>query len=78
VTDMPCRELVEAITAYLDGTLPEADRRRFDAHLADCPGCTDYLSQMRDTLALLGTLDETPLSQEARERLVAAFREWRA
>jgi anti-sigma factor RsiW len=73
---MACKELVETITAYLDGTLPNADRCRFDAHLAECPACTEYLAQMRRTIARLGTLDETTLSPGAREGLLAAFREW--
>ena len=78
VNEMDCKELVEAITAYLDGALPAADRRRFDAHLAECPYCTEYLEQMRKTIARLGTIDETALSHEARERLLNAFRDWRS
>ena len=78
MNEMACKELVEEITAYLDGTLPAADRRRFDAHLANCPYCTEYLEQMRQTIARLGTLDETTLSTDARERLLAAFRDWRS
>jgi anti-sigma factor RsiW len=74
---MACQELVEAITAYLEGTLSDADRQRFDAHLAECPYCTEYLEQMRLTIARLGTVDETALSDDARERLLAAFRDWR-
>ena len=31
-TDMPCRELVELVTAYLDGALSLADREHSDAH----------------------------------------------
>jgi anti-sigma factor RsiW len=78
VNEMDCQELVEAITAYLDGTLPDDDRRRFDNHLANCPYCTEYLEQMRTTIARLGTLDETTLSHGAREQLLAAFRDWRS
>ena len=37
VNEMDCKELVETITAYLDGTLPDADRRRFDTHLVELP-----------------------------------------
>ena len=77
MNEMACAELVEAITAYLDGTLPDADRRRFDTHLANCPDCTEYLAQMRKTIVRLGTLDEATLSQDARERLLVAFRDWR-
>lgn len=76
MTEMACNELVEAITAYLDGTLPDSDRRRFDAHLAECPLCTEYLAQMRETIGRLGTLDETMLSRDTRAQLIAAFRDW--
>jgi anti-sigma factor RsiW len=78
VNEMNCKELVEAITAYLDGTLADVDRRRFDDHLATCPHCTEYLEQMRETVARLGTLDESRLSPRAREQLLSAFRGWRA
>lgn len=77
MNEMACKELVETITAYLDGTLADADRRRFDAHLAECPLCTEYLAQMRRTISRLGTLDETTLSRHTRDQLLAAFRAWR-
>jgi anti-sigma factor RsiW len=78
MNEIDCKELVDAITAYLDGSLPDADRRRFDNHLANCPYCTEYLAQMRKTVARLGTLDETTLSPDARERVLLAFRDWRS
>jgi anti-sigma factor RsiW len=74
---MACNELIEAIIAYLDGTLPEHDRRRFDAHVAECPSRAAYVAKMRETIARLGTLDETTLSRETREGLIGAFRDWR-
>ena len=45
-----CRELVELVTAYLDGDLSPGERKRFDAHLASCDGCTTYVEQMRRTI----------------------------
>ena len=77
MNEMACNELVDAVTAYLDGTLPEHDRRRFDAHIAKCPSCTEYLEQMRDTISRLGTLDQATLSPQTREDIIAAFRDWR-
>jgi anti-sigma factor RsiW len=74
---MACKEVVEVITAYLDGTLPPADRRRFDAHVAECRYCTEYLVQMRATIERLGRLDETTLAPDTRQGLIAAFRGWR-
>jgi anti-sigma factor RsiW len=74
---MTCEELVELVTAYLEGALPGADRRAFDEHLALCPGCETYLAQFRTTIDLLGELPEESLSAAARERLLAAFTGWR-
>jgi anti-sigma factor RsiW len=78
MSEMACLELVETITAYLEGALPEADRHRFEAHLAECTLCTQYLAQMRATITHLATLDDTNLTTQTRESLLAAFREWHA
>jgi hypothetical protein len=62
---------------YLQGALAAAARRRFEAHLAECPGCERYLDQIRETRRLVGRLSPEDISPEARETLRAAFREWR-
>jgi anti-sigma factor RsiW len=72
---MPCRELVELVTDYLEGQLPAAVRERVDRHLAGCDGCSAYLEQMRVTLRALGSIPEETISDEARETLVVAFGE---
>jgi anti-sigma factor RsiW len=73
---MSCEELVELITEYLEGALPAADRARFEAHLGECEGCTDYLSQMRRTITIAGTLRADGIEPAARERLLRAFRSY--
>ena len=75
--EMTCRELVDVITDYLEGTLPEADRVRFEAHLEVCPYCRNYVDQMRETILSLGRLHEESLSPRTREELLEAFRGWR-
>jgi anti-sigma factor RsiW len=75
--EMPCAELVEVITDYIEGTLPKGDRRRFEAHLTECPYCVNYLEQMRETIDTLGKLEVESLSPEAQAELVQAFRGWR-
>lgn len=37
-TDLACQELVEIITDYLEGTLSDRDRVRFDNRVLICPG----------------------------------------
>lgn len=74
---MNCDELVELVTAYLDGRLDPAVEREFLEHLAECDGCGRYLEQVRHTVRTLGTLPPESLTGQTRDRLLAAFRDWR-
>ena len=74
--EMPCRELVELVTDYLEDRLSPIDRARFEAHLTECEACRTYLEQFRETIRGLGRLPEESLSPEAREALLTAFRGW--
>jgi len=47
-------------------------------HLAECEGCDRYLEQIRATVDNLGHLPAQRLPPEARDRLLAAFRDWPA
>jgi anti-sigma factor RsiW len=75
--EMPCQELVEVITDYLDDALDANDRARFDAHLEECDACQDYVDQFRQTIALTGQIEPEELSPQTREQLLRAFRDWR-
>jgi anti-sigma factor (TIGR02949 family) len=75
--EMTCKELVEVITDYLEGTMPEQDRQRFEEHLAACPYCVNYLDQMRMVIRTLGRLSEDTIPPGAREQLLHAFRDWK-
>ncbi len=71
---LACRELVEIVTDYLEGALPSGERARVEAHLAECPGCTVYVEQMRETIRLTGRLGEDDVPEPVREALLHAFR----
>jgi len=75
--EMSCKELVEVITEYLEGTLPEQERARFEYHLGLCPGCQTYLEQMRQTVRAVGRLSDDSLPADIRDQLLSAFRGWK-
>lgn len=75
--EMSCKSLVELVTEYLEGALPQAERERFERHLAGCDGCTAYLEQMRTTIRLTGALSEEQIPDEARVALLHVYRSWR-
>ncbi|MDX6607090.1 MAG: hypothetical protein QOD14_1630 [Solirubrobacterales bacterium] len=75
--EMACQELVELVTAYFDGSLSRADRRRFRAHISGCDHCTAYLEQMRLVIEGTGRLTEDDIDPGARGDLLDAFRGWK-
>ena len=75
-TELTCREMVELMTAYLEGALSPDERARFETHLSGCDGCTNYLEQMRETIRLTGRITEDQLDPVQRDALLAAFRGW--
>jgi anti-sigma factor RsiW len=72
--DLVCQQAVELVTDYLEGTLPRADRRRYEGHLAGCPHCTEYLAQMRKTIELTGTLTPDDLTPQMQDEFIALYR----
>ena len=74
---LACKELVELVTDYLDGTLSPEQRARFEDHLVECGGCRNYLAQMRVTIHLTGMLSEDDIAPEAQEELLHIFRDWK-
>ena len=74
---MDCHELVELVTAYLDGSLDANTRERFDLHLLECDGCENYLQQFQVIVRALGSLGSEDVEPEFRDRLLHAFRDWR-
>lgn len=77
--ELVCRELVEIVTDYIEGALSDYERERFEAHLAECPFCIDYVEQMRAVSDALGagSIRRETLDPERRAALLDAFRGWR-
>jgi anti-sigma factor RsiW len=71
-----CQQAVELVTDYLEGALSRADRRRFEKHLAECRGCTEYLAQIRATIAITGRVTPDDLTDDMRTEFVELYRRW--
>jgi anti-sigma factor RsiW len=72
-----CRDAVALMADYVDGALSVRDRERLEAHLTDCPHCTEYLAQLKVTIEALGRVTPDDLSDEAVDDLVGLYRRWR-
>ena len=76
--EIVCQQAVELVTDYLEGALSRADRHRFEAHLAGCPHCTEYLAQMRATIELTGGITADDLTAQMQDDFIELYRQWRA
>jgi anti-sigma factor RsiW len=76
--EIPCQQVVELISDYLEAALTGRERRRLEYHLAGCPHCSAYLAQMRETLRLTGRLVPEDLSPEMQREFSEVYRKWRA
>jgi anti-sigma factor RsiW len=74
---MTCQQLVELVTDYLEDAMAPGERARFETHLAVCPGCVDYLEQMRATIRATGQLTEESVDPSVRDQLLSLFRDWK-
>jgi anti-sigma factor RsiW len=70
--------VVEIVTDYLEGAMPRSQRRRLEAHLALCDGCSEYLRQMRITIEVAGRLSNDDVTPEMHAELAAVFARWRS
>lgn len=73
---MTCAEFDSFIVSYLDGTLPENQRWRFEFHIRYCRDCREYLAAYRRTIDLEKAAmheSEAELPEDVPEDLVQAI-----
>jgi anti-sigma factor RsiW len=74
--DLQCVELVDSLTAYLDGEVNEGQRRRVEQHLETCEGCRAALDQFQTVIGVAGRLtadDVAHVDALVRDRLIATL-----
>lgn len=71
---LTCKESIEMVTDYLEGSMSLWTRARFHLHLGMCLGCRIYLKQMKHTIHALGRLPQEPAPPAVREELLRRFR----
>jgi Putative zinc-finger len=72
-----CQEVVELVNAYLERGLGADEAALFEQHVNFCEGCVWYVDQIRTTVSTVGRIREQDVPPETRERLMAAFRDWK-
>ncbi|MCS6306049.1 MAG: zf-HC2 domain-containing protein [Nitrospira sp.] len=78
LSEIPCQEIAQWVSAYLDEHVGDERKRQIAVHLAICVGCETYVKQIatvRDVVGLLPkTVEESPDSHRLRRAFVARAR----
>lgn len=72
---MTCEGVRERLSAYIDGELSEIERRQVERHLGRCVACAEEERFLRQTVALLRSLDEGSVPPDFRAKLRARLLE---
>jgi anti-sigma factor (TIGR02949 family) len=75
VAGVSCGEVLDRLSAYLDGELSPEDRERIEGHLRGCDGCARFGGEFRATVQALRTelLRPVGLPAPLHDRIMAAI-----
>lgn len=66
-----CLELLEVLSAYVDGELSQADRARVAAHVAECRNCARFGESFASVVGSLARLGREAIDPEEWEPVVS-------
>ncbi len=73
-SELQCRECVDLLADYVDGTLPRAQAELLDWHLDGCAPCVAFVNTYKGTVDAARRLRETKIPPELHRKLVTFLR----
>ena len=75
--ELSCQQVVELVTDYLENALLPELHERLEAHVAECPGCENYIEQMQQTINVLRQIARESAFPATKQELLQLFRDWK-
>ncbi len=69
-SDLQCRECVDLLADYVDGTLPREQAELLDWHLDGCAPCVAFVNTYKGTVDAARRLRETRIPAELHRKLI--------
>ncbi len=64
-----CKDCLDLLTEFLEGTLSPEDQKELERHFAACPPCLDFLRSYREAPRICREATAVSAPPEVRERL---------
>jgi anti-sigma factor RsiW len=68
--EIECRECVDLLVDYVDGSLPKHKAELLEWHLEGCPPCVSFVNTYKGTVDAAKRLRQTRLPPELHQRLL--------
>jgi anti-sigma factor RsiW len=73
-SELQCRECVELLADYVDGTLPKDQAELLDWHLDGCAPCVAFVNTYKGTVDAARRLRDTRIPPELHRKLIDFLR----
>lgn len=74
-----CKDFLNELSDYLDGTIAEDVRKQLDGHITECPNCWVIVDTTKKTLKIYKGMELQPIPVELHSRLMKALeKKWAA
>jgi len=70
---LTCKELLNGLSDYVDGTLEEDVRRHLDQHVAECPNCWVVVDTTKKTIQIYKGMEPQSITPALHSRLMKAL-----
>jgi len=70
---LTCKDFLDELSEYLDGTVQGEMRRHLDEHVKDCPNCWVMVDTTKRTIQIYKGMEPQPLDEGLRSRLMKAL-----
>ena len=75
--ELSCQQVVELVTDYLENSLLPGMHKRLEEHVAECPGCENYIEQMQLTIDMLHQIARESVFPATKQGLLQLFHDWK-
>lgn len=73
IAGLLCTEVLERLSSFLDGDLPEAEVAQIRAHVGECVTCERFGGRFAEAVQKLRDAEAPPLDEDVDARLAAAL-----
>jgi len=70
---LTCKEFLDGLTDYLDGTLDEEFRRHLETHVNECPNCWVIVDTTTKAIQIYKGMEPQPVPPQLHARLMQAL-----